>query len=384
MKTISNSLASCVLALSILSGLAAENDVKPRAKKAALLVQNRAGAEYNDKVPALEDAVASRAAGTAFSFINREDVLNAVKVYPTDTLGEADRNALGTKLDRLLSDNSSAVRLAQNMGADFLLVVTITSVGKETRNFNDPSIGVQTANTVYTLRTGYKLLDAGTGGTLAGDAIRSTKTIRQTATLKTDTSELLNELFEDASTKIAQSIATKGNVAAETRAADVAISIACSARDLQGHELSLPDLRLGEDGKVVTSTNVLPVQVSATVEIDGFARGTTPVQLKIAPGPHKVRLTRPGFEPVELTVNATEGLALTPTMQLSAEGLTRWRDIRSFLNGLDASRKITGALAEEIRGNAQRLRQSGFLVDYRVNAKEAPKIQVNKSIYSVD
>ncbi len=130
--------------------------------------------------------------------------------------------------------------------------------------------------------------------------------------------------------------------------------------------------------------SALPVQASATIEIDGFAMGTTPARIKVFPGAHKLRLTRPGFTEVELTINATDGLALNPTMQLNDEGYRRWKDIRGFLDKIDTNRKMTDALAEEIRGNAQRLRQSGFLVDFRVNTKEAPKIVQKRSIFSLD
>jgi hypothetical protein len=167
-------------------------------------------------------------------------------------------------------------------------------------------------------------------------------------------------------------------------AGKVEISIAAAVKDLNGNEISLPDVRMTEDNRLVQGDKSLPVQASATIEIDGFATGTTPAKLKVFPGAHKLRLTRSGFTDVELTINATEGLALTPTMQLNEEGYRRWKDIREFLDKLDTNRKLTDARVEEIRGNAQRLRQSGFLVDFRVNTKEAPKINQKRSIFSFD
>jgi hypothetical protein len=151
-------------------------------------------------------------------------------------------------------------------------------------------------------------------------------------------------------------------------------------KDLVGNEVSLPDLRLNEDNKIIQAGPALPIQASATIEIDGFAMGTTPARIKVFPGAHKLRLTRPGFEDVELTINATEGLSLNPTMQLNEEGFRRWKDIRGFLDKMDTNRKLTDAYAEEIRGNAQRLRQSGFMV----NTKDAPQIHVHRSIFSLD
>jgi hypothetical protein len=163
----------------------------------------------------------------------------------------------------------------------------------------------------------------------------------------------------------------------------VEISITAAVKDLSGNEITLPDVSLNENNQLVKGDRSFPVQASATIEIDGFAVGTTPAKLKVFPGAHKLRLTRPGFGDVELTINATEGLALTPTMQLNDEGYRRWKDIREFMDKLDTNRKLTDARVEEIRGNAQRLRQSGFLIDYRVNTKEAPHMHFWRSIYSL-
>ncbi len=110
-------------------------DAIPR--KTAIFVQN-VEPKLNSKVPFLEDLVASRVGGKDFAVISRADVLNAVKTYSTEKPAASDRNALGTKLDQLLSDNSSALRLAQNMGADFILFVSIGSLEKSTRKSRTP------------------------------------------------------------------------------------------------------------------------------------------------------------------------------------------------------------------------------------------------------
>lgn len=360
--------------------LAAEPDATP-ARKTALFIQNTAGAKFNDQVPVLEDQVASRIGGKDFIAISRADVLNAVKVYPTEKAVAPDRNALGTKLDQLLSDNSSALRLAQNMGADFILFVSIGSINRSVRKFKDDSIGVETENIVHVLRGTFKVVEGYTGGALGGDAFTCSKTIRQSANLKVDDGDVVSGLLDEAATKIAEGLASKvGQFKAPVVAGKVEITIAAGVKDLVGNEISLPDLRLNEENKLVQQGPALPVQASATIEIDGFAMGTTPAKVKVFPGAHKLRLTRPGFTDVELTINATEGLALNPTMQLNEEGFQRWKEVRAFLDKIDTNRKLTDAYAEEIRGNAQRLRQSGFMV----NTKDAPQIHVHRSIFSLD
>lgn len=352
-------------------------------RKTAIFVQNLEP-KLNNKVPFLEDLVASRVGGKDFAVISRADVLNAVKTYSVEKAAASDRNALGTKLDQLLSDNSSALRLAQNMGADFILFVSLGSLEKSTRKFKDDSIGVQTESTIHMLRTTYKVVEGYTGGALGGDVIKSAKTIRQTANLQIEDGDVLNELLEDAAAKVVEGLSGKAvQFKAPAVPGKVEISIAAAVKDLSGNEITLPDVRLNENNQLVQGDKSIPVQASATIEIDGFAMGTTPARLKVFPGAHKLRLTRPGFADVELTINATEGLTLTPTMQLNEEGYRRWKDIREFMDKLDTNRKLTDARVEEIRGNAQRLRQSGFLVDYRVNTKEAPAMHFWRSIYGL-
>jgi len=309
------------------------------------------------------------------------------QVSETDTrsrvVSDATRNTLGTSMDQILSDSSSALRLAQNMGADFLLFVSIGSYGKETRSFNDPNLGISTKNTVYNLRGTYKVLEGVTGGTLGGDAFRESKTVRQSDTLQVDDQDTLNELLENAAAKVADGLAAKAaHFVPPAQSGKVEISIACGVKDLEGNEISLPDIRITENNTVTKDDQLLPAQASATIEIDGFAMGTTPARIKVFPGGHKLRLSRAGFDTLELTINAAEGLELTPTMQLSAAGFARWKEIRDFLNQLDNKRKMTDAQAEDIRGHAQMLRQSGFRVDMRINATNAPTfIKKNSSIY---
>jgi len=96
-------------------------------RKIAIIVQNRGSAAFNDKVPVLEDLVSSRVAGKGFSVISRDDVTRSLKDYST---GKDPNGELGA-LDRSLEDNSSALRLAQNLGADYILVPSIVSLGTE-------------------------------------------------------------------------------------------------------------------------------------------------------------------------------------------------------------------------------------------------------------
>ncbi len=130
-------------------------------RKVAIIVENRAGPSLNDKVATLEDLVTSRVAGKGFAIISRDVTVNALKTYTTagiaadlkstttakatfapdhvaaqTEVAESDSAKISatpdtTQLDQNLSDNTSALRLAQNLGADYILIPSITSYGTE-------------------------------------------------------------------------------------------------------------------------------------------------------------------------------------------------------------------------------------------------------------
>jgi len=53
----------------------------------------------------------------------------------------------------LLSDSTSALRLAQNLGADYLLVASLASFGSEKKTFEDG--GLKTVNVRLKMRRGF-------------------------------------------------------------------------------------------------------------------------------------------------------------------------------------------------------------------------------------
>ena len=131
----------------------------PQTRKILIIVENRAGANLNDKISVLEDLVSSRVAGKGFSVVSRDVAVNALKTYPTLGVTATTKSATTGKLtsapdhitakaeleqtdsahlaatpdttglDQALSDNPSALRLAQNLNVDYILIPSITSDG---------------------------------------------------------------------------------------------------------------------------------------------------------------------------------------------------------------------------------------------------------------
>jgi len=378
-----------------------KNDAPKIARKTAILVNNHAGPQLNESVPRFEDHVAVRIAGEQFEVLSREDIQKSLKMYAVNggsvaqALADGERNALGSAEDRALTDGTSALRLAQNLDADYLLIVTIESFSAETKRYKANDLDVQ--NKVFTLRGTYKLLDGITGGAIGGMPVRASKIIRESQNISTENTDVTAALVESLADQVAEDLLRRGAGFRESASAvaaaanpsvptsEVPVVIRCQARDLQGNEISLPDIAMTEDNLVVKGTNYISLQVAAVVSVNGVVVGSSPTQLRLRPGMHKLRLTRPGFDDVEMTVKASEGMDLTVTMQMSADGFKRWQEIRKTLNDLDVSRKLTDAEAERLRGLGQMFRQSGYRLedksDVKIDAKELPSVKIYRSIF---
>jgi hypothetical protein len=341
-------------------------------RKIAIIVQNRGAAALNDKVPVLEDLVSSRVAGKGFSVISRDDVTRSLKDYST---GKDPNGELGA-LDRSLEDNSSALRLAQNLGADYILVPSIVSLGTEKKNYSGN--GINTLNITHRLRVTYKIVEAGQGGAVRGGAFTSEKTIRQTPDLQTDSSDVINELLDDAAEQLADAIVQNApSLPAEAaKAAMVNFNVSCSMTDPRQQPILISALGITADNHVVLTNQPIAVQaMDVTVELDGVALGSAPGSFQGRPGLHKIRLSREGFDPWERTVNIYEGQNLRVALQMSNAGYARWADTTAFLATLDANRKLTDAEVKRIEGIAEFFKNS----HYRVDTKE--NIKIYKSLY---
>jgi len=280
-----------------------------------------------------------------------------------------------TKLDQALSDNSSALRLAQNLGADYILIPAITSYGVEKKVYNGN--GIATVNTTYKLRVSYKIVEANEGGALRGSTVLAEKNYRDTGDLKTDSSDVINELLDDAADQLADAIAASAKALPTevAKAAMVNFKVACTMADPRQQPILISAIGVSADNKIVTSQPV-PVQaMDVTVEVDGVAIGSAPGDFKSRPGLHKLSLSREGFDTWSRTVNIYEGQKLNVALQMSEAGYARWKETTDFLATLDSNRKLTDAEVNKINGIAEFFKNSHYRVDTKENVK------VYKSLY---
>ena len=451
---------SYLLAASLLAaGSLFAADTTPAAplRKVAIIVENRAGAQLNDKVAVFEDLLSSRIAGKGYSVISRDVTLNALKTYPSVGVAASSQSAVNanavnashthattattahekleqatvqhtkendsdfgsytndfeasqvdtskyhggqtnvshefghgsasvelaqsdsakfavtpdtTRLDQALSDSTSALRLAQNLGADFILIPSLTTYGTERKAYTGD--GISTVNVTHTLRVSCKIVEAGAGGAIKGDTATATKTIRQSGNLSVDSSEVINELLDDAAGQLADALVKNaGSLPTEVaKASMVNFSIVCSMTDIKDQPITVPDVQVTADKRVVKTNAPIEVQpLDVTVELDGIAIGSAPGIFQAFPGLHKLRLSREGFKDWERTVNIYAGQKLRVALQMSDEGFARWQENMAFLQLLQDDRKLTDAEAKKIEGIAKFWSESHYRVDTKENVK---------------
>lgn len=340
---------------------------QPKTYKAAIFLSNNANCQGAERLNALEDMVVSGVTEQGLQVISRQTALNAVERL--DTPGTEN------SVDHELSKATSATRLAQNLGADVVLHVTIT--GYDTKTNQVDAYGVKAKNVQNTLRVTYKLIDGVSGASLAADTLSAKATTQETATASENNQGVMMDLMEEVARKVATSVKRRldqDRLAGANAAQNlVTITVQPEAADLM-----IPDVRIGAENTVSISESKFKVSpLSVTVEIDGMAVGSAPGQIQVRPGLSKIRLTRAGFRPYERTINATHGLKLTAAMQLDDEGYARWQDATAFLNVLKNGAKLTDAQVKVLEGQARMLEQSGF----KVNTTEGITIQ-NQSLFN--
>lgn len=337
----------------VLTTTVTETAPKPANYTAAIFVSNAAGAEHDPKLESLEDYIVSGVTDKGVSVISRQTALNAVQGL--------DPNAKENALDQQLAQSSSAVRLAETLGANYLLQVSLSSVGSKRNTVN--AYNVKTTNDERTVRVSYKILDGNTGASLTADTVKATRVVQSTATASEENADVWNDLLDEAAQKVAVSLKNRidrGRIAEPSAVAGlVRLTITTEVADLV-----IPDVRIGVENTVTISESKFKVApLSATVELDGLAIGSAPGTFEVRPGLHKLRVTREGFDPWERTVRVTQGMSLNAPMKMSAAGYARWQDATQFLNELKNGAKLTDAEVKVLEGQAKMLEQSGFKVD---------------------
>lgn len=330
--------------------------------KVAIFVKQRPEALPSDKVSVLEDDLTAAVTSSRFEVIRREDVVNAVNRLAATGPNAGTGTPESELADRFLSSQTSAVNLAANMNAAYLLTAAITTFDKTTRAFNDPSLKVETVVTEWTLDVTYSILDGTTGGSLVSGSAVSRVAVRQTPELAVEI-DALNRCLRESAGKIGvalNEVAARGGIRdASTPPSDTKVQITAVLADL-----SVPEAVKGPDGQYTVTANQYRLEpMNVSVMVDGMVIGQTPGTYEIRPGLHRIRLERPGLEPVERMINVKPGLAISIPMQLSPEGRDNWERNARFFSELQNGAVLREAELIRVNAMAEFLRQSSVRID---------------------
>ncbi len=328
--------------------------------KLALFVRNVSPNVSDEKVSLLESYITACLTSNQIEVFKRAELLNAVSAFATTGANAGTGDPMNTKTERLLSDQSSAVALARNLGADGLLIATITSLITDLRQVRHPERG-NYDNIFYTLDIQWNVLDGGTGGSIASGLAQANEGLRQTESL-TRTFNVDTLLRQDAE-KIGQEVRTamakpttrKPTAVAEATGVDVRITLA---------DLSVPEIVKQPNGEYIIGANRYQMEpMACSFIVDGMLAGTVPGVVPITPGPHKIRIERPMVETYEKFMVVRPGMRLTIPVALSIEGRRQWMEQTKFFESLKDGAVMREAELAKAKALAEFLSNSRLNID---------------------
>lgn len=182
------------------AGPAAPKSIYPF--KAAIIVENHAIHDLDDKVQTLRDILVSRIAGKDFAVLSPEAIRPLLNgAAPAQPAGNVPALA---NVEVALANATTAAPLASQLDASLVLYVAYTSFATETKKYTGADFS--TVNVTYTLRLAYRLVETTEGCAIKGAPITLSKTVRQTENLQTTSDEMINQMLDEAAQQITDSV----------------------------------------------------------------------------------------------------------------------------------------------------------------------------------
>jgi len=356
------------------AGSVAEQSVPDRPLRTAVFVKDRAAVPA-DKVMVMNDFIVAGLDPRRFAVMSREDLLNAVARFAIEGENAGTERDPQKQLDRILSDEASALSLARAMGADAMLLASLSSYQPSSSDFKGQ--GIESKATTWTLTVTYRLTGVGTGLVYGAGIAQQSSVVRETPGLKQEVNPL-DGLIQRCGAQVAQDASTKAATSAAFAAAASPSSGVVIRAVMQ--DLRVPGIFLDQSNGqyVVSRTDYDLAPVAATVEVDGFVIGQHGQPLDMTPGPHKVRVSGSGFEPWERNVLVKSGMQLEVGLRMTPEAFARWQEQTAFLEGLKRGQALNDAEVDRIRATADFIRNSRMVIDQqsdiKVDTNEAPTL----------
>ena len=264
----------------------------------ALFLINNAGTNYDQFIPIIKDNLISLLTQKGFSIVSTENTI------PPSGLPDSNENKSSNP-----EAEASINRLAENLNAGLLVLSTINSVTHDENTFDGAGTLYKSDNktAVDTVYVNLRVYDVGSAKSVYGDSVKTSIRTPIYGHEKTDT--VLVNLFHDTAVRVAENITNR--VSAINASATVPVS-----------KVSF-----------TVNSNVSSVDVF----VDGIVLGSADENniFKVAPGIHQLKLGKEFLKSWEKTVNIIDGTKFSIQLELSSEGLKRYKDISAFNLAMD-------------------------------------------------
>ena len=215
----------------------------------------------------------------------------------------------------------STVRVAQMLGCDYIMLVSIIGASHTARTAGDRQV------TVFTLRMSTKVNEAAQGSSVYGSNWTNKLPVPGQDTDGGDALNYYNDLFDQWATATGEEIAQKAptwrrDLAVDTTMVEFSVSTTVDEFSIQGLESG------------VRASNELFDEMRRLAGGDGGDRRCdgrlVPGTFKATPGLHQMRVTRQWMQPWQQTVNIQPGATFRVALELSDAGLQRYRSLEGF------------------------------------------------------
>ena len=289
---------------------------QPQNPKIAIFVKNQTRVPgMDDEVDGVPDRISAELAGAGLIVLDKAEIADGFNRFKVTTAEE--RAGL---VDGIFTGGST-VRVAQMLGCDYIMLVSIVGASHTARTAGDKPV------TIFTLRMTSKVNEAVQGSSVYGSNWTNKLPVPGQYTDGADAMNYYNDLIDQWAGATGQEIAAKVPTWRRVASADAALvefGVSSTVDELiQGLESGVraPNELLDEMRRQVGGV---------TVEIDGATVGSSPGTFKATPGLHQMRVMRQWMKPWQQTVNIQPGATFRVALELSDAGMQKYRTLEGF------------------------------------------------------
>ena len=282
----------------------------PKAPVMAIFVKNHTKtAGMDDQVDGIRDRLAAEVSGMDFIVMDSAEIGAAFNRYKITTAEERAGLIAG------LFTGGSVTRVAQMLGADYILTASIIGASQMNRIAGDRAV------TIYTLRMATKVLDATTGGSVYGKNWSNKQPVPQGN--GDDPMGHYDDLIDMWVQEISEEMAAarpRWRAPIANTAALVPFTVTTTI------DATIAPLAATVDASKPVQEELRIVAGGITVEVDGAAVGSSGGTFYARPGLHQLRVSRQWMTPWVGTVNISSGAVFNVALELSDEGFRHYRN----------------------------------------------------------